>query len=296
MHPWLRHLAISLAQKAELFEFDSSGTPADLARSSECRRECLVLGGNNSLADPSRNVENLLTVFNVSEQYLDLNPDWLSKLKKVEESLERLEGSKALEYLSLRGISLITSIPASIGELLSLEILDLRACHNLEELPSEIESLTRLTHLDVSDCPFIEGMPKELQNLTRLQVLKGFVIGNSKTSCKIDDLVNLKELRRRKLTRLDDGGTDQRWNVEILRLKYLNDFKLNRQQLLLTFPLLGFLDVKCDEGVEYKQDIVLKSRSEIENYCKEKVVEKNAMPAENHNSEERKSLKKIKGR
>uniref|UniRef100_A0A6N2KQJ4 R13L1/DRL21-like LRR repeat region domain-containing protein n=1 Tax=Salix viminalis TaxID=40686 RepID=A0A6N2KQJ4_SALVM len=240
-------------------------------------------------------------------------------------------------------------------------------------------------------------MPKELQNLTRLQVLKGFMIGNSKTSCKIDDLVNLKELRRLgivtgneavaregeftklkdveklhsltiwwgvkksrestrgkaqelskakslklaamdnltfppslekldlrgtphanppkelkpstlkklkklyikggKLTRLDDGGTDQRWNVEILRLKYLNDFKLNRQQLLLTFPLLGFLDVKCDKGeddVEYRENIVLKSSSEIENYCKEKVVEKNAMPAENHNSEERKSLKKDK--
>lgn len=77
-----------------------------------------------------------------------------------------------------------------------------------------------------------------------------------------------------------------------MRLKYLNDFKLNRQQLLLTFPLLGFLDVKCDKGVEYKEDIVLKSSSEIESYCKEKAVEKNAMPAEKHNSEERKSLKK----
>ncbi|KAJ6349504.1 hypothetical protein OIU77_006978 [Salix suchowensis] len=238
-------------------------------------------------------------------------------------------------------------------------------------------------------------MPKELQNLTHLQVLKGFVIGNSKTSCKIDDLVNLKELRRLgiaigneavaregeftklkdieklhsltiwwgvkksrelprgksqelskakslklaamdnltfppslekldlrgtphpnlpkelkpstlhklkklyirggKLTRLDDGGTDQQWNVEILRLKYLNDFKLNWEQLLAKFPRLGFLDVKCDKGeddVEYRENIVLKSSSEIENYCKEKVVEKNAMPAENHNSEERKSLKK----
>ncbi|KAG5224235.1 disease resistance RPP13 protein [Salix suchowensis] len=410
MHPWLRHLAISLAQEAKLFEFDSSGTPS--GRSSGCQRECLVLGGENSLADPSRNVENLLTVFNVSEKYLDLNLDCLSKLKKVEvlqlgawhcsrkhhievekeEVLRGLRALKHLKYLSLRGISLITTIPASIGELLSLEILDLRACHNLEELPSEIESLTRLTHLDVSDCPFIEGMPKELQNLTHLQVLKGFVIGNSKTSCKIDDLANLKELRRLgivigneavaregefaklkdveklhsltiwwgvkksresprgkpqelskatslklaamdnltfppslekldlrgtphanppkelnpstlqklkklyirggKLTRLD-GGTDQQWNVEILRLKYLNDFKLNRQQLLLTFPRLGFLDVKCDEG-ENKRDIVLKSSSEIENYCKEKVVEKNAMPAENHNSEERKSLKKDK--
>ncbi|KAF9661215.1 hypothetical protein SADUNF_Sadunf19G0044800 [Salix dunnii] len=413
MHPWLRHLAISLAQDAKLFEFDSSGTPS--YGNSRCRRECLVLGGNNSSDPPSPNVENLLTVFNVSEKYLALNPDWLSQLKKVEvlqlgawhyspkhhievekeEVLRGLRALKHLKYLSLRGISLITTIPASIGELLSLEILDLRRCHNLEELPSEIGSLTRLTHLDVSDCPFIESMPKELQNLTDLQVLKGFVIGNSKTSCKIDDLANLKELRRLgifigneavaregeftklkdveklhsltiwwgvkksresprgkfpelskakslklaamdsltfppslekldlrgtphanppkelkpstlqklkklyirggKLTRLDDGGTDQQWNVEILRLKYLNDFRLNRQQLLLTFPRLGFLDVICDKGeddVKYKEDIVLKSRSEIENYCKVKVVEKNAMPAEKHNSEERKSLKK----
>ncbi|KAJ6422602.1 hypothetical protein OIU84_027549 [Salix udensis] len=196
-----------------------------------------------------------------------------------------------------------------------------RACHNLEELPSEIESLTRLTHLDVSDCPFIEGMPKELQNLTHLQELRrlGIVIGNEAVAreggvhktegqkldlrgtphanppkeLKPSTLQKLKKLyiRGGKLTRLDDGGTDQQWNVEILRLKYLNDFKLNRQQLLLTFPRLGFLDVKCDEG-ENKRDIVLKSSSEIENYCKEKVVEKNAMPAEKHNSEERKSLKK----
>ncbi|KAJ6309549.1 hypothetical protein OIU77_015119 [Salix suchowensis] len=306
MHPWLRHLAISLAQEAWFWDV-----------------EVLQLGAWH--CSPKHHIE-----------------------VEKEEVLRGLRALKHLKYLSLRGISLITTIPASIGELLSLEILDLRRKHAKGASESHSSSGA-----------------------------KGFVIGNSKTSCKIDDLANLKELRRLgivvgneavdregeftklkefkklhsltiwwgakslkqavmdtltfppslekldlrgtphanppkelkpstlqklkklyirggKITRLDDGGTDQLWNVEILRLKYLNDFKLNRQQLLAKFPQLGFLDVKCDKGVEYKEDIVLKSSSEIENYCKEKVVEKNAMPAENHNSEERKSLKKDK--
>ncbi|CAK7341465.1 unnamed protein product [Dovyalis caffra] len=411
MHPWIRHMAISLAQKADLFDFDSSGSPS--YGNSRCRRACLVLGNHNSSAVTDSKEENLLTVFNLSEQYLDLSPDWLQKLKKVEvlqlgawhyspkhhievekeEVLRGLGALKHLKYLSLRGISLITKLPSSIGELLALEILDLRACHNLEELPSETGSLMRLTHLDVSDCPFLESMPKELQNLIRLHVLKGFVIGNSKTSCKIDDLSNLKELRRlgifigneavvregeftklkdigklhsltiwwgvkksrepprgkspalsklksmrlaamadlgtqanpptelkpstlkklKKLyvrggdiTKLYDGEKDQQWNVEVLRLKFLKDFKLNWKQLMLTFPRLGFLDVKCDqsenkqeEDLKYKEDFVLKGRSEIEKYYKEKETseeeekfKKNVMPPENENYEERKSLKK----
>lgn len=433
MHPWIRHMAISLAQKADLFGFDSSGTPSYV--NDRSRRACLVLSSDTSGSTP--NEENLLTVFNVSKRYLNFSFDWLLKLRKVavlqlgrwhyvpvlqikveneklglwhhspvhhievenEVFLKGLWAQKHLKYLCLRGISLITTLPSSIGELFSLEILDLKACHNLEELPSEIGSLTSLTHLDVSDCPFLESMPKELQKLTRLQVLKGFVIGNSKrTPCKIADLADMKELKRLsiyigneavvkegelaklkaieklrcltmwwgvkvslktsegkaeekspKLTALTDlsfppglekldlrgipqenplkelkpgslnqlkklyirGGKLQKlnhgekddhvWEVKILRLRYLKDFKIDKKSLKQAFPKLDYLDVICDQSgdqkTKYKEDFVLRNRNEIGEYFKEKgnseEEQKNDMPAENEICKEGKSAESV---
>uniref|UniRef100_A0A6M2EEF9 Rx N-terminal domain-containing protein n=1 Tax=Populus davidiana TaxID=266767 RepID=A0A6M2EEF9_9ROSI len=428
MHPWIRHMAISLAQEANLFGFDSSGTPS--YGSDGARRACLVLSSDRSSSGSTRNEENLLTVFNVSEKYLNFSLDWLLKLRKVavlgrwhynlpvsktkveneelgrwlhshhievenEVFLKGLWAQKHLKYLCLRGISLITTLPSSIGELFSLEILDLKACHNLEELPSEIGSLTSLTHLDVSDCPFLESMPKELQKLTRLQVLKGFVIGNSKrTPCKIADLADLKELRRLsiyigneavvkegefaklkaieklrcltmwwgvkvspetssakspklialtdlsfppglekldlrgipqpnplkelkpgslkqlkklyirggKLQKLNHGEKDDHaWEVEILRLRYLKDFKIDKKSLKQAFPKLEYLDVICDQigdqKTTYKEDFVLRNKNEIGVFFEEKgnseEEQKNAMPAEKEIREEGKSAESV---
>ncbi|KAJ6858424.1 disease resistance RPP13-like protein 4 [Populus alba x Populus x berolinensis] len=435
MHPWIRHMAISLAQKADLFAFDSSGTPS--YGNYRSRRACLDLSSDSSSSGTTPNEENLLTVFNVSKRYLNFSLEWLLKLRKVavlqlgrwhylpvpqikveneelglwhhspvhhievenEVFLKGLWAQKHLKYLCLRGISLITTLPSSIGELFSLEILDLKACHNLEELPSEIGSLTSLTHLDVSDCPFLESMPKELQKLTRLQVLKGFVIGNSKrTPCKIADLADLKELRRLsiyigneavvkegefaklkaieklrcltmwwgvkvsletsrvkpeekspklialtdlqfppglekldlrgipqpnplkelkpgslkqlkklyirggKLQKLNHGEKDDHvWEVEILRLRYLKDFKVDKKSLKQAFPKLDYLDVICDQSgdqkTKYKEDFVLRNRNEIGEFFKEKgnseEEQKNAMPAENEIREEGKSAESV---
>ncbi|XP_058205105.1 uncharacterized protein LOC131319025 [Rhododendron vialii] len=104
-----------------------------------------------------------------------------------------------LEFLSLRGISMITELPTAILELKLLKILDLRACHNLEVIPDNISLLKRLTHLDMSECYFLEHMPKSLALLSRLEVLKGFLIGdfnNNKQSCTLHDLSRLRELRK----------------------------------------------------------------------------------------------------
>lgn len=434
MHPWIRHMAISLAKEANLFVFDSSGTPS--YGSDRSRRACLVLSSYRSSSGSTPNEENLLTVFNVSEQYLNFSLDWLLKLRKVavlqlgrwhynlpvseikveneelgrwhhshhievenEVFLKGLWAQTHLKYLCLRGISLITTLPSSIGKLFSLEILDLKACHNLEELPSEIGSLTSLTHLDVSDCPFLESMPKELQKLTRLQVLKGFVIGNSKrTPCKIADLADLKELRRLsiyigneavvkegefaklkaieklrcltmwwgvkvspgtygvkpeekspklialtdlsfppglekldlrgvpqpnplkelkpgslkqlkklyirggKLQKLNHGEKDDHaWEVRILRLRYLKDFKIDKKSLKQAFPKLDYLDVICDQSGDqkttYKEDFVLRNRNEIGEFFEEKgnseEEQKNAMPAEKEIREEGKSAESV---
>ncbi|KAL3565100.1 hypothetical protein D5086_033146 [Populus alba] len=368
MHPWIRHMAISLAQKADLFAFDSSGTPS--YGNYRSRRACLDLSSDSSSSGTTPNEENLLTVFNVSKRYLNFSLEWLLKLRKV-----------------------------AVLQLGRLEILDLKACHNLEELPSEIGSLTSLTHLDVSDCPFLESMPKELQKLTRLQVLKGFVIGNSKrTPCKIADLADLKELRRLsiyigneavvkegefaklkaieklrcltmwwgvkvsletsrvkpeeksaklitltdlsfppglekldlrgipqpnplkelkpaslkqlkklyirggKLQKLNHGEKDDHvWEVEILRLRYLKDFKIDKKSLKQAFPKLDYLDVICDQSgdqkTKYKEDFVLRNRNEIGEFFKEKgnseEEQKNAMPAENEIHEEGKSAESV---
>ncbi|XP_054820683.1 disease resistance RPP13-like protein 4 [Prosopis cineraria] len=174
VHPWIRYMLISIATKRE--------------------EKILHLDDGKS--------------------YLNWEDDWLSKLKslwvlqlgrwqaspkhhievKGDSLLKGLGVQRELKYLSLRGISRITELPASIAELTRLEILDLKACHNLETLPKEIASLTKLTHLDVSECYLMESLPKELANLTSLQVLKGFIIGNSGRT--LEHLWELDKLER----------------------------------------------------------------------------------------------------
>ncbi|XP_078154769.1 disease resistance RPP13-like protein 4 [Carex rostrata] len=114
--------------------------------------------------------------------------------------------SKNMDYLSLRGISGIVEIPASIGRLDYLMILDLRSCHNLEKLPQKPSRLKAkalwfpyLEVLDISECYLLDYMPKWVCELPFLEVLKGFVVGslgNKNQSCSLGDLSNLKKLRK----------------------------------------------------------------------------------------------------
>ncbi|KAH7662155.1 Apolipoprotein A-I protein [Dioscorea alata] len=110
---------------------------------------------------------------------------------------------KTLGYLSLHGVSRITELPDTIGKLDSLIIMDLRACHNLERLPKDMASLKRLTHLDVSNCYLLDQLPKSIASLINLQVLKGFVMGSSRSKdpCKLSDLpAKLTKLRKLSFT------------------------------------------------------------------------------------------------
>ncbi|XP_050281127.1 disease resistance RPP13-like protein 4 [Quercus robur] len=218
LHPWIHRMLISLAKDVELFEFINKSSNTKVPKH---RRSCLVsITQNYSSADQYPAMpENLWTLFNLSEQYLHFKPDWLTKLKTIEvlqlgrwqdvflnhietineELLKGLGAQKNLKYLSLRGISRIAELPPSIVNLTSLEILELKACHNLETLPNDISLLRKLTHLDVSECYLLERMPTGLDTLTltSLQVLKGFLIGDSKTTpCRLGDLGKLTRLRR----------------------------------------------------------------------------------------------------
>ncbi|KAK7836506.1 uncharacterized protein LOC112031831 [Quercus suber] len=183
---------------------------------------------------PNLDPEKLFTLFNVNEhspdaklihlvrkKSKDMNVvDWLSKMKSLKvlylgrwqksasyhievKSTEFLKGLKSMEelkFLSLQGISRIKEIPRSIVMLTNLVVLDLKDCYNLELLPEEISSLTKLRYLDISNCYLLGNMPKELSLLTELQVLKGFIIGHSKTR-NLGTLEDLKKLHKlKKLT------------------------------------------------------------------------------------------------
>ncbi|KAL6589425.1 hypothetical protein ACP70R_050364 [Stipagrostis hirtigluma subsp. patula] len=360
LHPWIRRMLITVARRARFFEFDSDGNAT--WDSSATHRACLVeehqedieVASLRNQVDP----DGLLTIFNVNERYLQFEKTWFLDLRKIvvlqlgrwhnfnrhhievdsTDFLEGLQSAKHLKYLCLRGISRITELPASIGELSNLRILDLHACHNLERLTANITSLQMLTHLDVSECYLLEGMPRGIGLLSELEVLKGFVIGGSTGSynCRVAELARLEKLKKLsiyigsrvavtedELNELENikglsvlkitwavslskkGGTHQAseaaslltslsvppnlekldlrcfpgeemprwlspsklltlkklyftggmlktlgvnstsevWNVEILRLKFLNDLSVQWIQLHETYPKLTFLEV-----------------------------------------------------
>ncbi|KAJ8459089.1 hypothetical protein OPV22_032015 [Ensete ventricosum] len=221
LHPWTRRMLISVARRNQFFDFDSDGVPrSDFSVS---RHACLVTArGGDSQQTPSRGQSNaselLIALFNVDDQYLRLDKSWFSEMRKIKvlqlgrwqrqakyhievestEFLEGLKGFKHLSYLSFQGISRITELPASIGKASNLRILDLRACHNLEKLTSGITNLTKLTHLDVSECHLLEFIPKGISSLSELQVLKGFVVGDSRSKhpCRLNELAKLEKLRK----------------------------------------------------------------------------------------------------
>ncbi|KAL2547368.1 RNI-like superfamily protein [Forsythia ovata] len=106
-----------------------------------------------------------------------------------------MKTQKQLKYLSLRGISRITTLPSSIVGCQNLEILDLRACHNLETLPFDIGSFKKFTHFVVSECYLLEILPNGIEKLSSIEVLKGFVVYHwRKNSCSMAFLNDFEKL------------------------------------------------------------------------------------------------------
>ncbi|KAL3719078.1 hypothetical protein ACJRO7_004081 [Eucalyptus globulus] len=241
MNPLIRYMLISVAEEVGFF-FPSkdNNTPEDLRNCSLSSSHLrLIVGGEDSPQyEKLAKDEEVSTVFNVNKQYLNLPHHWLSNMRKLKVlQLGRWQHSpmhhievddqkfldelgvhhKHLKFLSLRGISRITSLPDSIVQLVNLEILDLRACHNLEKLPKDIAYLKKLTHLDVSECYLIERMPKGTEKLSSLQVLKGFVVGTArKNPCMIS---NLQKLTKQRRLSIYIGHGVARWEEQFESLK-----------------------------------------------------------------------------
>ncbi|KAK1297017.1 hypothetical protein QJS10_CPB15g01321 [Acorus calamus] len=220
MHPWIRQMLILVAKQQCFFKFNEEGNPE--MNFSTSGRSCLMKDPKGSsqmrLDKVQTDKGELRTLFNVDVSYLKLDKSWITEMKKIKtlqlgrwvnrpthhievDDSAFLEGLKYLtnlKYLSLNGISRITKIPNLLSNLISLIVLDLRACHNLEKLPDSITSLKKLTHLDVTECYLLDHMPKGLSSLSVLQVLKGFVVGNSRSKdpCKLSELSKLKDLRK----------------------------------------------------------------------------------------------------
>ncbi|XP_062014763.1 disease resistance RPP13-like protein 4 [Rosa rugosa] len=218
MQPSIRDAVIELARTENFFDFDRNGNPTEDFSCSE--RACLVrtIEGSNVRELPLlSSQENVQSLINVNEHDLYFRPNWFSKMKSVKvlqlgrwhsdkhlievedcEFLKGLKNMRELRYLSLRGVSRITELPASICKARNLRILNLNGCCDLEKLPRGIGSLKKLTHLDMYECYLISGMPKGLSLLSNLQVLKGFVISKRSGSqdCKLDDLSKLENLRK----------------------------------------------------------------------------------------------------
>ncbi|KAL2547516.1 RNI-like superfamily protein [Forsythia ovata] len=211
VHPWIHRMLISMARQANFFDLGTTGK----ATNGYQKSLRFVLDEKLSTNDYHPKGE-LSAIINMRDKYPSFSKNFFSmngrikvlqlgrwqnshqhyiEIKEAGKLLDKLKMQKQLKYLSLRGISRITTLPSSIVGCQNLEILDLRACYNLETLPFDIGTFKKLKHFDVSECYLLENLPKGLENLSSLEVLKVFVVNPwRKNSCRLASLQNLEKL------------------------------------------------------------------------------------------------------
>ncbi|KAH0983738.1 hypothetical protein GBA52_010915 [Prunus armeniaca] len=217
LHPWIRCMLIRLARDALLFHFDSSWPWMPSCQVSLCRRACLVF---------DQNPTSPANLINTPSRLGDL-----AKLKKLRR-LSIYIGNEAVmhdnEFETLKEISSLrrlkiswTVVSSELKEKISLQSRDF-------SLPPDLEKLD-LQGIPLKEVPSWLN-PTQLKNLKKLYIRGG------------------------ELCSLDHAGketvTECKWRVEILRLKYLSNMKIELPKVEDQFPHLLYLEIKKDINEE----------------------------------------------
>ncbi|KAL6133834.1 hypothetical protein ACLB2K_066067 [Fragaria x ananassa] len=261
---------------------DKGRPTTEFSRSYGSYRACLVSGRPHLelVTKTDMELEKLQTIFNVNKSYPNFSKVEWSRLKNVKvlylgrwhsrakhhievvdiDFLKGLMFMKRLRFLSLRGISGIMELPDSLCKLVCMEILDLGACHNLEVLPEKISSLKKLTHLDMHVRVLLAGSIPARSPTLRRGATMATRPEHFKVLEKIDlqcyphmkapswlapgKLENLKKLyvRGGQLQSLGQVQESEKWTVDMLRLKFLSELKLDWNELQAAFPKLNYVE------------------------------------------------------
>ncbi|KAI5009149.1 hypothetical protein ZWY2020_010197 [Hordeum vulgare] len=141
------------------------------------------------------------------------------------DTLGAIGNLKNLRYLSVRGLSRLTELPAEVRRLRRLAILDVRGCQNLVKLPSStVKKLVGLTHLDLTECYMLEHVGRGVAALPELRVFKGFVFGVGKRrydACRLQHLAKLKKLQKLSVNVTTDANVEKDEMKQLGRLAAL---------------------------------------------------------------------------
>ena len=186
MHSWNRLMLISVAKRAEFFDFDDdTGLPANHTglpanHGTRYRRMCLVKqtppNGEASRQDHTQQHQNsssraastehrLLTSFNVNEQYVNIsNIRGFSEENKIEVlQLGRWQDS-AEHHIEVENEDFLKAL----GSKKHLKYLSLRGISRITEIPSSVRKLINLEILDLRACHNLEKLPSDISSLKML--------------------------------------------------------------------------------------------------------------------------------
>ncbi|KAF5193893.1 Rni-like superfamily protein [Thalictrum thalictroides] len=234
-------MVVSVARKAEFFDFDNAGKPMNVCPKS--RRACLVVlptdqriqgTASSSKQEERPPHEQVITLFNVIQQ-VKIYPCQLKELAELQK-LRKLN-------INVGNDAVVAEEDLSqLQRFKTLRVLTIRWGGVVHSTPKESSSLKRAATMTMDYL----SMPPNLEKLD----LQCFPHEVSPKWLRSSNLKNLKRLyiKGGKLGSLKNEAGDEAWNVKILRLKFLIDMVMNWSDMLSKFPHMVYLEkIKCDK-------------------------------------------------